>query len=162
MDDPELLTRWRAERTAPAVGWDFSALDGRMTEDEPPWDFAQECRTALAGATSALDMGTGGGERLLALGAALPADTVATEGWPPNLAVARNALAPYGIEVVPYDAETDDPARRRMPFPTGRFDVVMNRHEAMLADETARVLSPGGVLLTQQVGTPDTAERKSS
>lgn len=49
------------------VGWDFSRLDGRATATGPPWDFEDVCRAAMAGVGSVLDMGTGGGERLIAL-----------------------------------------------------------------------------------------------
>jgi hypothetical protein len=99
-------------------------------------------------------MGTGGGELLLTLADALPSDTVATEGWPPNLPVATDALAPHGIHVVPYDSETD----ARMPFDGGRFEVVLDRHESYVAAEVFRVLTPGGVFLTQQVDGRDFEE----
>jgi len=36
-------------------------MDGRMTNDLPPWDFAASCRAALTGTEHVLDMGTGGG-----------------------------------------------------------------------------------------------------
>jgi SAM-dependent methyltransferase len=103
-------------------------------------------------------MGTGGGEQLLTVSDVLPDDTVATEGWAPNLPVARAALEPRGIEVVDHDAESDDPARRRIPFEDSRFDLVLNRHEAFVADEVRRVLAPGGTFLTQQVGGDDAHE----
>ncbi len=103
-------------------------------------------------------MGTGGGERLLALSGALPADTVATEGWGPNIAVARRALAPHGIPVLEYDPKSTDRAARRMPFEDGRFELAMSRHEAYVTTEVARVLAPGGVFLTQQVGGDDIHE----
>ncbi|MGZ6942247.1 MAG: class I SAM-dependent methyltransferase [Oryzihumus sp.] len=142
-----LLERWRAEQERPVSGWDLGELQGRYGDEQPPWSWDHLARVALAGATSALDMGTGGGEVLSRLADALPGDTVATEGWPPNLPVATAALAPWGIPVTPYDAETDT----SMPFPDRRFDVVLNRHEAYDAAEVARVLAPGGRFLTQQV-----------
>ena len=140
------MARWRAAYAAPVAGWDFSHLRGRMVVDEAPWSYEGLAREVLDGARSALDMGTGGGEALRSLADALPADTVATEGWGPNLPVASAALATLGIEVVPYDAEFD-PA---MPFPADRFDIVLSRYEAYDAAEIARVLRPGGRLLTQQ------------
>ena len=64
MNDPtadDALARWhRAHAAASMVGWDFSRLDGRMNADEPWWDLEGDCREALATATSALDLGTGG------------------------------------------------------------------------------------------------------
>jgi SAM-dependent methyltransferase len=151
-----LLARWRAEQRRPHEGWDFSHLAGRLTEEQPPWDFDAECRAWLAGSGHVLDMGTGGGERLAALAAALPADTVATEGWPPNLPVARARLAGLAVPVAQYTADATPAVP--MPFPDGRFDLVMNRHESFDPAELARVLSPGGIFLTQQVGGDDFPE----
>lgn len=113
-----LLDLWRREEAPQPTGWDFSALDGRMNTDSPPWDLDAEYRQALAGAQRALDMGTGGGEHLLRFADALPADTTATEGWPPNVPVAREALAHLGIPVVEFGAPDHDPDSTTMPFPT--------------------------------------------
>lgn len=156
--EAELLDAWRAEETGQPEGWDFSALVGRLTESDLPWDFATACRTVLQGSTAALDMGPGGGEHLLTLRGALPPDTTATEGWGPNLPVARSALEPAGIAVVAFGQPDDDPAPAPMPFPDDRFDVVLNRHEAYHPLEVARVLRPGGRFVTQQVGGDDLTE----
>ena len=51
--------------TASMTGWDFGPLDGRLIADDPPWDFDQICLDELAESSSCLDMGTGGGERLI-------------------------------------------------------------------------------------------------
>lgn len=137
---------------AQMVGWDFSRLDGRMRADDPPWDFETDCANALASVSVAVDLGTGGGERLIRLiERASHSDhwvrIVATEGWEPNVDIARDRLAAHGVEVVRYDAEAGD----AMPFGNTSVDLVMARHESVDAAEVARVLSPGGVLLTQQV-----------
>lgn len=140
------------------VGWDFSRLDGRLTADEPEWDFNTMCVDAMTGALSVLDIGTGGGERLVALcerlGDSRPPRLVATEGWTPNVALAQQRLQPAGIEVIEYDAEGGEP----MPFSNGLFDVVMSCHEFFDAIDVARVLQPGGVVLTQQVHGRDAEE----
>ena len=152
MDDiDELVRGWRVEETGPAEGWDFSALEGRVEEPGLPWDFDAVTREELGKAQAVLDMGTGGGERLLEFKDLLPPDTTATEGWEPNIPVARKALTPYGIEVVAFDQPDDDSRPAPMPFPDGRFDLVLNRHESYHPEEIARVLTPGGVFLTQQV-----------
>lgn len=147
-----LLATWRAEETGQPDGWDFSALSERVSEPDLPWDLDGLTRRALADADAVLDMGTGGGERLLTFRDLLPTDTTATEGWPPNVPVARAALEPAGIDVVAFGQPDDDPEPALMPFADGRFDLVLNRHESYHPAEIARVLRPGGSLLTQQVG----------
>ncbi|MGZ8736957.1 MAG: class I SAM-dependent methyltransferase [Nocardioides sp.] len=156
MDD-WLLDLWRAEHERPVEGWDFSELGDRLVTEEPPWSYDALARAALAGARSALDLGTGGGEVLAALADALPADTVATEGWPPNLSVATRNLAAHGVDVAAYDSEADPV----MPFPDERFDVVLDRHESYDAAEVLRLLRPGGVFLTQQVDGRDFEETQA-
>lgn len=158
----ELLQAWRAEETGQPRGWDFSSLQGRVTEPDLPWDFGALARATLRGSTAVLDMGTGGGEHLLTLRDALPADTVATEGWEPNLPVARAALAPVGIEVVGFGQPDEDEVPAPMPFPDRRFDVVLNRHESYHPLEVARVLRPGGRFLTQQVGGDELTEVRAA
>ena len=151
-----LLATWRAEETGPPGGWDFSHLAGRLLEDEPPWDFPGRCRRAAAAATAVLDLGTGGGELLAGYADVLPPDTTATEGWPPNVPVAARRLAPLRIPMVFHDGETA--GGMPLPFPDGRFDLVLDRHESYDPAEVARVLRPGGRCLTQQVGAGDLPE----
>ncbi|NLF65521.1 MAG: class I SAM-dependent methyltransferase [Chloroflexi bacterium] len=147
MDEQDLIEQWKQEEQQTFLGWNFSYLQGRYFEPSLPWSYEERVRALLATAGSVLDMGTGGGEKLLEFKDWLPAHTVATEGWPPNVPVARENLQPYGIRVVPYDIETE----ARMPFADRTFALVINRHEAFDAFEVARILQPEGVFLTQQV-----------
>ncbi|MFE5941953.1 class I SAM-dependent methyltransferase [Streptomyces sp. NPDC056480] len=148
---------------AQMTGWDFSRLDDRVVSQEPPWDFEADCREALGEVARVIDMGTGGGERLIRLVNSIGCEraaglrVTATEGWEPNIGLARRNLSPLGIAVVAYDAEKGD----RMPFDSDSADLVMARHEAVDAMEIARVLAPGGVLLTQQVDGRDAHELRS-
>src|SRR5690606_29809744 len=103
-------------------------------------------RYEFSSAGSALDLGTGGGEFLESLRDALPVEMHATEGWPPNVAVARECLAPLGIEVREHDADSGDP----LPYRDECVDVVIARHESYSIDEVVRVLRPGGWFVTQQ------------
>lgn len=144
---PQLLGAWQLEERGQPEGWDFSSLAGRVTESALPWNLERVYREQMRLARHVLDMGTGGGEFLKTFAGLLPTDTVATEGWQPNLPVAQEALEPLGITVVPHDPTTDPV----MPFPDNRFDLILNRHEAFRPAEVARVLAPGGVFVTQQV-----------
>ncbi len=147
MIQEDLVEHWRAFYEAPTEGWDFSEFDGRVIDEAPSWSYRALATDALRSARSAVDLGTGGGELLQELGSVLPADMHATEGWPPNIPIARAALEPLGIPVAEYDAERGDP----LPYPDERFDLVLSRHEAYATAEVARVLKPGGRFLTQQV-----------
>ncbi|QNF95634.1 hypothetical protein [Janibacter sp. YB324] len=44
------------------TGWGFDWLDGRATEERPPWSYVKLIEAALAASDSALDIDTGGGE----------------------------------------------------------------------------------------------------
>jgi SAM-dependent methyltransferase len=143
----ELREQWLAEEQAPFSGWDFSYLQGRMVEEATPWDYMALAATHMAQATALLDMDTGGGEKLLSLRAHWPAKVVASEGYPPNVALARERMALLGVTVV----EADSSNVASMPFADDEFDLVLNRHGAFNADELARILAPGGIFLTQQV-----------
>ena len=150
-NDRRFLEWLRAEEAEPLEGWDFSHLRGRMVEESLPWDYARIVLDALPAADALLDMGTGGGEFLSGL-RPLPPDTRATEGYAPNVRVARERLEPLGIEV--YEVEDD----ARLPFGEGEFDLVINRHESYEPTEVRRILRPGGRFVTQQVGGRNNAE----
>ncbi|MGH3147208.1 MAG: class I SAM-dependent methyltransferase [Rubrobacter sp.] len=140
-----LLEKLRAEELEPFEGWDFSHLEGRMLEGALPWSYESIVLEALPDAASLLDMGTGGGEFLSNL-KLIPPDTHATEGYAPNVPVARARLGRLGILV--HEAGNDD----RLPLPDEGFDLLINRHESYDAAEVRRVLRPGGHFITQQVG----------
>jgi SAM-dependent methyltransferase len=143
----ELVETWKREEQAPFSGWDFHHLDGRMLEEHPPWSYAARAAELMDRATSLLDMGTGGGERLLALRENWPEKVVATEDYTPNVQLATDRLAPLGVRVV----ETSLNRYTPMPFADAEFDLVLNRHSGTNPSEVARVLAPGGTFLTQQV-----------
>ncbi|MGW3724879.1 class I SAM-dependent methyltransferase [Streptomyces sp. NPDC000851] len=134
----------------PTEGWDFSWFEGRATEERPVWRYAESMAGRLGRARAALDLQTGGGEVLdFALGVAphQPRLTVATEGWPPNVAKATALLRPRGVAVVA--APEDAP----LPFADAAFDLVVSRHPVRPHwAEIARVLEPGGTYFAQHVG----------
>ena len=126
----------------PIEGWDFSFLDGRQTSTALPWDYERLAAPHVRSATRLADVDTGGGEVLARL--APPAGSVAVEDWPPNVPIAAGRLEPFGITV----------RRRvdgRLPLDDAVVDLVLNRHGDLDLPEIARVLRPGGTLLTQQI-----------
>ena len=147
MKPNELLETWKREEQQPFTGWDFSHLDGRMLEEQAPWSYSTRAAELMHLAASMIDMGTGGGERLLKLLEHWPGKVVATEDYPPNFRLATERLSPHGAKVV------DVPLTETgcMPFADGEFELVLNRHSGFNPAEVARILAPGGTFLTQQV-----------
>ena len=141
---------------APAGGWDFAWLGERMHVESPPWDYDAVVCAHAASSPDLLDLGTGGGEWLAAL-PCRPARVVATEGYAANFPLAVERLRPLGIDVVAADAP-DNVAQEpgatepRLPFADASFSLVVSRHESYLPVEIARILRPGGMFVTQQVG----------
>lgn len=132
--------------SADVSGWGFSWLDGRATEERPPWGYANQLAGRLKRARASLDIQTGGGE-VLAEADVFPQTAAATESWPPNIAKAMRTLHPRGVVVV---ADSDELA---LPFADASFDLVTSRHPATVRwNEIARVLSPGGTYFAQHVG----------
>ncbi|MFZ6026221.1 MAG: class I SAM-dependent methyltransferase [Chloroflexota bacterium] len=127
-------------------GWDFSYLKDRWLDGQPSWGYHRLVFDRSRAVKTLLDMGTGGGEFLATL-APLPPQTWATEGYPPNVPVAQQRLAPLGAHVVPVSGE-----EAQLPFADRAFDLVINRHESFDAAEVKRILRPGARFVTQQVG----------
>lgn len=128
------------------MGWDFAWMEGRATEERPPWRYARRLAERLAGAQASLDIQTGGGE-VLAEAGSYPPTAVATESWLPNLLEATRRLHPRGVAVV---FAKDAPP---LPFADLAFDLVTSRHPVTIWwEEIARVLRPGGTYFAQHVG----------
>lgn len=139
----------------PVDGWDFTWLRERAPITRRlPWSYPELVAQRADGAARMLDMGTGGGEALLRIPARV-SFTVANEAWAPNVPVAATNLLAHGMPLVQDEGAPDnfhqDGVRGRLPYRSGSFDVVANRHEAFLANEVFRVQRPGGIFVTQQV-----------
>jgi SAM-dependent methyltransferase len=131
---------------ADMAGWDFTWLDGRATEERPPWGFSRRLAERLATVERALDIDTGGGE-VLNEASVLPAHMTVTESWPPNASRARTVLEPRGVHVVETREGTP------LPFEDRSFDLVSARHPVRPDwREIHRVLRPGGHYFAQHVG----------
>lgn len=148
-----LLHAWKEEQAIAHIhGWDFSHIEGRYSEQQDlPWNYRELIAQHLTPEMSLLDIDTGGGEFLLSLGHP-HRNTAATENYPPNVALCREVLVPLGIDFRPTDG------KGRLPFEDQSFDLVINRHGDLNPGELFRILKPGGVFLTQQVGAENDRE----
>ena len=152
MNKQELYAAWKAEEDRAHIhGWDFSHIDGRHAEpEELPWDYRQIILEHLAPEMRILDIDTGGGEFLLSLNHP-HRNTAATEAYPPNVELCSLTLLPLGIDFRPGDG-------KKPPFEDTGFDLVINRHGDFNAPEIYRILKPGGLFITQQVGAENDRE----
>lgn len=144
---------WKAEeRIAHIRGWDFSHIEGRYTEqDDLPWDYREVIEQYLTPEMRLLDIDTGGGAFLLSLNHPYE-NTAATENYSPNVALCAEVLLPLGIDF------RIGNGLEKLPFDDGVFDMVINRHGDFNAAEIHRVLKPGGLFITQQVGAENDRE----
>jgi SAM-dependent methyltransferase len=133
------------EKARTFSGWTFDELDVVHLDETMPWDYEAIAHDAALAARSIVDLGTGGGERFGRITDGARGRLVATEEWVVNAPVARDLLRPLGVSVVRADS-------LRLPFADAAFDLVLDRHEALEPAEVARVLAPGGAVVTQQMG----------
>ena len=143
----ELFDFLIAEAEAHFSGWDFSYIAERESQAPLRWSYVSEALLRVRKSKAVLDMDTGGGE-LFSYFAPFPPVVFATEAYAPNIPIARKHLEPLGVEVIPL--EEDEP--RQLPFEAETFDLVLNRHGYYWEPELYRILQPGGVFITQQVG----------
>ena len=153
MNKEELLRLWLAEEDSAHIhGWDFSHIHARYNEEKDlPWDYEKIIRAHLEPHDRLLDLDTGGGEFLLSLGHPY-ALTSATDAYSPNVALCEATLSPIGIDF--REAAADG----SLPFDDASFDVIINRHGQFNVAELHRILKPGGVFITQQVGAENDRE----
>ena len=149
----DLIREWKNEESLAYIhGWDFSHIAGRYSEEgDLHWDYRKEILRHLKPEMKIVDIDTGGGEFLLSLRHPY-GNTAATENYPPNVQLCREVLLPLGVDFRPADG------CGVLTFDDGSFDMVINRHGDFNAVEISRVLKPGGLFITQQVGAENDLE----
>ena len=153
MNQNDLISAWKVEEEIAHIhGWDFSHIAGRYTEqDDLPWDYRAVIEEYLTPEMKILDIDTGGGEFLLSLNHPHE-NTAAMENYPPNVELCKEVLLPLGIDFRPGDG------KGKPPFDDNSFDMVINRHGDFDAGKIYRILKPGGLFITQQVGAENDRE----
>ncbi|HEX3004112.1 MAG TPA: class I SAM-dependent methyltransferase [Angustibacter sp.] len=135
-----------AERV-PIRGWDFRWLSGRASEERPSWRYFDRVVERASPVSTLLELQAGAGGMIGNL-PELPGLSVATEGFPPSVAVAGPRLRERGAHLV-----VTAPEPSGLPFAGGTFELVISRHPVEVWwDEIARVLRPGGTYFAQHVG----------
>lgn len=131
---------------ADVQGWGFEWLDGKATEERPPWGYSQLLKQRLNSVNCALDLDTGGGELLNEM-PHFPKEMYATEAWPPNIEKAKSLLAAKGVHII------DTSNTKNLPFADNSFELISSRHPVLPNwPEIYRVLKPKGCYFAQHVG----------
>lgn len=153
MNREELLNEWlQEEKVAHIHGWDFSHISGKYEEENDlPWDYEQIVRNYLSPNQKLLDIDTGGAEFLLSLNHPYQ-NMSATEAYPPNVELCKNKLLPLEVDF------REANGCNQLPFEDQTFDLVINRHGDFNGKEIWRVLKPGGIFITEQVGAENDRE----
>lgn len=143
------------ERAGNVNGWDFSQIESET--EGIAWDFYHEAARRSAAGGFLLDIGSGGGENLMAVtdhfGFVIGIDRSET-----MVETARTNLRETKQKNVCFLTM----AAENLQFPSDFFDIVTSRHCPFNAKEAARVLRPGGIFLTQQVSEADKSELKKT
>jgi len=127
-------------------GWDFSRLSVSTEGPEPGYESL--VKSLCSANDSLLDIGTGGGEKLLGF-ATHVMKAVGIDIDPAMVKTAReNTPKAANIEIVQADSTM-------IPFPDYSFEIVIDRHAPFSPAEVLRVLKPGGTFITQQVSEGD-------
>ncbi|MDR0411838.1 MAG: class I SAM-dependent methyltransferase [Treponema sp.] len=123
----------------------LSGLKNRVQEEPLPWDLRLIVKKFLRGRQSLLDMFAGNADFLNYL-PSLPPRIAFVDRLPPG---APEQVWNVKAERVRVKHSTGDCL---LPFPDASFDLVLNRSGKYEISEVCRVLAPGGVFITQQIG----------
>lgn len=134
-----------ARTTAEWRGWDL--LQYRVRRAETPWQYVSVVEDFLSGKESVLDMGCGDGRALAYLSKKLRRGI--------GVDVSKDAVDRARLSLpikVRNRVHFTRASSHAVPAPNGAFHVVLNRHSPLFPEEVDRVLSPGGIFITQQIG----------
>lgn len=136
------------DRVGKRIGWDFSHL--KTIKEGQAWDFYQEVLKKGKPNSKLLDIGTGGGERILKIAQNF-ASVYAIDHTQSMVDTAKKNLGKTklkNVEFITMDSY-------KLDFPDNYFDIVTDRHCDFNPSEVFRVLKKGGYFFTQQVSEGD-------
>lgn len=143
------------EKAGKRIGWNFTHL--KTTETGEGWDFYQEVLKKAKSSDLIIDIGTGGGERILKIARQFKS-VCAIDHTPSMIDTANKNLRKTKLGNVKFllmDSE-------KLDFPDNYFDIVTNRHCDFNSTEVFRVLKKGGYFFTQQVSEGDQLNIKNA
>lgn len=143
------------EKAGKRIGWDFSHL--KTTEEGQGWDFFQEVLKKTKSKDTVLDIGTGGGERILKIAQHF-GSIYGIDHSPSMVSTAKKNLYKTKLKNVKFLMMDSS----ELNFPDNYFDIVTDRHCDFNPSEVFRVLKKGGYFFTQQVSEGDQMNIKNA
>ena len=134
------------ERYEELGNWDFSNINC-IAEYENNWDMYEEIKNYTNEKSLILDLGTGGGEKVVSKMPKNVGMIIGTDLSPKMVETAKENLKKHP-EVRAKFAVMDN---LKLEFPDGLFDIVSARHTIINAKEIFRVLNKNGVLIVRGV-----------
>lgn len=139
----ELESLWST--TEPLTGWDFGRL--RVRRAPVPWDYSAVVTSILSQEDDVLDIGTGGGEKLIRLASSFRS-ALGIDPDPSMIETAVANAAKGDLNNLSFRVATAADTGQK----TSSVGGVINRHSVLNVDEIYRVTKPGGYVVSQQVG----------
>ncbi|AUM64512.1 SAM-dependent methyltransferase [Brevibacillus laterosporus] len=136
------------DKVGEEIGWDFSSL--KISVEGKTWSFYDEVIKVSKKNDIVLDIGTGGGERVLKIAPHVML-LVGIDESNNMIKVAQANLNKSGLENVEFIQMN----ACNLKFPNRYFDIVSCRHSHFDAQKVANLLVDGGIFLTQQVSEND-------
>jgi len=136
------------DKVGSEIGWDFSQV--KYTSEGVGWEFYDEVVKRSSKTDKLLDIGTGGGEKVLKIAEnfQLVAGIDVSDGM---IKTARKNLLNSEVTNAGFfvmDAE-------KIQFPDRGFNIISCRHSDFSPTEIFRLLDEGGCFISQQVGEAD-------
>ena len=134
------------ERYEELGNWDFSQID-LIAEYENNWDMYEEIKKHSNEKSLILDLGTGGGEKVVSKMPKNVGMIIGTDLSPKMIETEKENLKKHpGVK-----AKFAIMNNLKLEFPNGLFDIVSARHTIINAKEIFRVLNKNGVLIVRGV-----------
>ena len=132
------------------IGWDFSKISRRKKTVGKEYNHLEIIKKYVNKKTKILDIGTGGGEKLLKI-APYANEAYGIDKSVSMIKTARNNLKKSGLKNVKLILADSN----NIPFNDEYFDVVFCIHAPFEVKEVKRVLKNNGIFITLQVGYKD-------
>ncbi|MBT6774826.1 class I SAM-dependent methyltransferase [Candidatus Woesearchaeota archaeon] len=138
------------EKVGSNIGWDFNEIFKRVKTIDKKWNFLEIVKNHLKKKTILLDIGTGGGEKLLQI-AKFVEKAYGIDISKGMITTAKKNLVKSNLSNVEFKLADAN----KLPFPKNYFDIITCKHAPFSTKELFRVLKPNGIFITQQVGERD-------